>query len=88
MTDLISPDVAADAAELIRDAMGHALEEFADHVRGTWGAAYPHDVFPPLQAGEICDGLKTRCSAAMGRHMAQAIEKELRQWAAQKRAGQ
>lgn len=74
------------APDPIAEARSRALNEFADHIRDTYGQAYPLEAFPEIQKGEISDGLRSRCSASMGRHMAKAIERELREWASRETA--
>lgn len=63
--------------------IAEVIEMVADRIAETWGKAYPEDQFPELPRGEggVSDEARTRISASMGRHMAAAIERQLREWA-------
>jgi hypothetical protein len=78
-----APILAAHDAALKARAKAEGLNAFADHIRDTWGQAYPLDIWPEPLPSSIPPDLRSVCSASMGRHMATKIEQEAREMAAQ-----
>ena len=71
----------------IAQGRAEGLTAFANHIRDTWGQAYPIEVWPEPPAGTVDPAVRSACSASMGRHMAAKIEEEARQMADAEEAG-
>ena len=63
------------------EANSPAKREAAEHIEGTWGKAYPEEMWPDLLFSDsgLDSHTYTRITAGMARHVVRAIVKELRE---------